>query len=525
MSAIAPTADAPFPVQSNGDASVDECARKAGVLGRITRMKLAHRPPGRWREESEWSRHGWAQGRFDEYRAQSFAQLGSNKPGSDAYESGAAFASRAAAEGISAQRLARVPRLSGRELTPAQFHAHIESARLPCVIDGLAEEWPMRSWSIEALGSDENQYRSVKFKVDEQASAREEREAQGEEEEEKGAHTNDAAIVADKDDVDVACESVIDALQADSLKLPLRDFLTYLHHNTDDVPLYVFDAVFDCDPVGRDILDEFRVPPHFSPDLFSYLGEVRRPPYRWLLIGPERSGSALHLDPLATSAWNTNLDGVKRWVLFPPGTDRATVKGRHLVPDGFARDGNCDDMTEEEVADAMEAVHYFTYGLEKLRSDAGTAAVPAPAAGIPAAPAAPPMPSHGMIEFLQWPGETVFVPHGWLHAVLNLTPTVAVTQNFVSPRNFLASWSEARASRPHLAERWREQIRRHEPDLFAAAAEADARAPLDRIPVPTFSPSRRPSCDHVEAAADPDSWYWNPSSSDDDEEEEDESYQ
>jgi histone arginine demethylase JMJD6 len=282
--------------------------------------------------------------------------------------------------------------LDARDLETDHFHTRYEANELPCLIQNIpagydggreAPKWPaVDTWTFENLKRNDGlQKRTFKCGEDD---------------------------------------------DGDNITVKLIHFLSYLERGKDDSPLYVFDSHFDEDRVAKSIVSDYRVPTYFGQDLFGLVSESRRPPYRWWLIGPKRSGTCIHVDPLATNAWNTLIVGKKRWVLFPPHVSKRIVKGKGLV------------RNDED----DEAVHYFMFILPRIKRKAVSLADHAEYRDF------------ACYEFTQTAGETVFVPNGWWHAVLNLTDTVGITQNFCSPRNFDKVWRSTRTERKKMASKW-----------------------------------------------------------------------
>ncbi|KAL7550068.1 hypothetical protein ACHAWF_017276 [Thalassiosira exigua] len=256
----------------------------------------------------------------------------------------------------------------------------------------------------------------------------------------------------------------------------MMSFQTYAKYITnpeglsDDSPLGIYDSEFgDEDSPTSVLLTEYSVPKCFSPDLFDLSEEDTtmhsnneggiecssgnndaepetaetntRPPYRWILIGPERSGTGMHVDPLWTNAWVTILQGKKRWLLFPPDTPHESI-------------GMFEDKPQ------IPSSIWFRDYYDKVTS--------------PSWPK-----EYRPIEVLQQAGETVYVPAGWPHLVLNLELTVAVTHNYASEHGpfFERMWREVAQDEPAFAKRWYSGlIKRGRRDLASVAPKGIERA-------------------------------------------------
>jgi histone arginine demethylase JMJD6 len=325
-----------------------------GKLGHRTSLKLP-----------DWQRYNYAS-TFGAYRRDVIGDMCRVQRDSEARD-----ALKAAGKALPDKPLVGgLRRVHAADFTEAQFIAQFEAPLVPCVINGIADDWPARdAWTLEAMN--DGPYRNVRMKCGE-----------------------------DDDGY--------------SIKVRLKYFLQYMFAQRDDSPLYLFDSNFDDHAVAKGLVNDYKLPRFFADDLFNLVGAKRRPPHRWFLVGPERAGTTLHIDPLATSAWNTLLSGMKLWVLYKPSCSKAYVRGDELKKKGedseaitwFMKSVARIRAREEKKRTARRAAKRQRFGVPgdddddvKLDSDDDEI---------------------GMVQYIQLPGETMFVPGGWWHAVVNL---------------------------------------------------------------------------------------------------------
>lgn len=194
----------------------------------------------------------------------------------------------------------------------------------------------------------------------------------------------------------------------------MQSYAKYCDSACEEAPLYLFDRTFadKCPQILKDYSDSLKKTcPFFDDeavhghDLFSLLGEGKRPDHRWIIVGPKRSGSSFHIDPNGTHAWNAPIVGRKRWIFYPPG----------VSPPGVFPSPSGDDVIMPISLGEWFLTHWNDHVEQRSNPD----------------------PRKRPLECTVEPGDILFVPHGWWHCVLNLDDgmSVALTQNYVSKSN------------------------------------------------------------------------------------------
>jgi len=285
-----------------------------------------------------------------------------------------------------------IERISAARATPQWFFENYSKQQRPVIIEGGCAHWPaMTRWGFDEL---EERYRHKEFKVGEDGKGK-------------------------------------------KIKIKFKYFLDYMRNQTDDNPLYLFETEMDDNVHVNSLTEDFQVPDIFPDDYLNLMNHDSRPPHRWWCIGPKRSGTTVHTDPLGTSAWNAVTHGRKHWVLFEPETSKKVAKGK-LV---------------KEKSEDDEAIMYFDFLLPRIKKR---------------------HPEVRVYQGLQNPGDIIFVPGRWWHGVLNTEDCVAVTQNYCGLDNFEVVWKSIRRDREKVAHLWLRNMRKFAPQLHRHALDMNA---------------------------------------------------
>ncbi|CAD7971524.1 unnamed protein product [Amoebophrya sp. A120] len=316
-----------------------------------------------------------------------------------------------------------IKRINRDAYTPEQFYEEFMVTKTPVIVTGCMDGWPaMENWTLEHL---EKRFPHQQFKCGEDDAGR-------------------------------------------RLRIKFKYFADYCRKQRDDSPIYLFQSALQEETGSNTLLSDFTVPDIMPFDFFNLVGADKKPPYRWFCIGPKRSGTTVHKDPLGTSAWNAVVTGAKRWVLFEPQVDKKLVKSKEL------RLKHEDD----------EAIDYFLNILPRIKDQIVLENKDV-----------------RIYEEVQRRGEVIFVPQNWWHGVVNLEDSIAITQNFCGYAEFDEVWKVTRKQRHMLAQRWLSQLKKYRPECYDRAKYLDQKYPMESddvprammIPISISTVSRTPS--------------------------------
>ena len=194
------------------------------------------------------------------------------------------------------------------------------------------------------------------------------------------------------------CAAAEDAARPELSLNAYAEYWAKHHAGADARVLYLKDWHLAAEtPAG----EFYAPPPLFRHDALNAYFDARRQrgsssssccaDYRFVYVGPAGSRTPLHCDVLHSASWSANVCGIKRWLLFSPAATQLLRSARGALP-----------------ADVEAAMAARDPAFPRLRE-----AVPL------------------VVE--QRSGETLFVPPGWHHQVLNVTAAASINHNWVHP--------------------------------------------------------------------------------------------
>lgn len=164
----------------------------------------------------------------------------------------------------------------------------------------------------------------------------------------------------------------------------LSDFITHLKTYHEGAVYY---SNFS-DHKSTILYDQYKVPGYFDNWYKKLPKEEQVASLSWIYIGTRNSFTSLHQDVLMSSAWNAVFEGQKLWVFYPP-------EQRDYLYQGQVNPFNPD----------LGRFPKFVHARPQV--------------------------------CLQQPGEIVYTPSGWWHAVLNTKAGFALTENFINESNIV----------------------------------------------------------------------------------------
>jgi histone arginine demethylase JMJD6 len=165
----------------------------------------------------------------------------------------------------------------------------------------------------------------------------------------------------------------------------IAEYIQYMQTTQDVDPYYLKNCQFH---LKTDMVKDYHVPDYFESCLQQMQTQLPMQfQLSWMFIGTANTYSGLHLDIFNTSAWNAVITGKKYWMFYPPEQAKFLYNGQ---------------------------VNPFNPDLEKF----------------------PEFKNARPLVCEQGPGEVVFTPSKWWHAVFNVEAGISLTENYINETNY-----------------------------------------------------------------------------------------